>query len=96
MSQAEQRLHLRLRGCHSFCDSAHSTSRYGVESICAVVPIAPSTYFRHKAEQRDPTRRSARTQHDAVLRAIILRIRTENHQVLTAPQKPPHVEKKNR
>ena len=54
---------------------------YGVESICAVVPIAPSTYFRHKAEQRDPTRRSARTQHDAVLRAIILRIWTENHQV---------------
>ena len=54
---------------------------YGVESICAVVPIAPSTYFRHKAEQRDPTRRSARAQHDAVLRAIILRIWTENHQV---------------
>jgi putative transposase len=54
---------------------------YGVESICAVVPIAPSTYFRHKAEQRDPTRRSARAQQDAVLRAIILRIWTENHQV---------------
>jgi transposase InsO family protein len=54
---------------------------YGVESICAVVPIAPSTYFRHKAEQRDPARRSARAQHDAVLRAIILRIWTENHQV---------------
>ncbi len=54
---------------------------YGVESICAVVPIAPSTYFRHKAEQRDPAQRSARAQHDAVLRAIILRIWTENHQV---------------
>ena len=54
---------------------------YGVESICAVVPIAPSTYFRHKAEQRDPTRRSSRAQRDAVLRAIILRIWTENHQV---------------
>jgi putative transposase len=54
---------------------------YGVESICAVVPIAPSTYFRHKAEPRDPTRRSARAQRDAVLRAIILRIWTENHQV---------------
>jgi transposase InsO family protein len=54
---------------------------YGVESICAVVPIAPSTYFRHKAEQRDPTRRSARAQQDAVLRAIILRIWTEHHQV---------------
>ena len=25
---------------------------YGVEPICRVLPIAPSTYFRHKAEQR--------------------------------------------
>ena len=39
---------------------------HGIESICAVVPIAPSTYFRHKAQQRDlqpqmpgPARRSA-------------------------------------
>ena len=54
---------------------------YGVETICAVVPIAPSTYFRHKAEQRDPTRRSARARRDDVLRAIIRRIWTENHQV---------------
>jgi transposase InsO family protein len=54
---------------------------YGVEPICHVLPIAPSTYFRHKAEQRDPTRRSARAQRDAVLRAIIRRIWTENHQV---------------
>ena len=54
---------------------------YGVESICAVVPIAPSTYFRHKAAQRDPTRRSARAQRDEVLRAIIRRIWNENHQV---------------
>ncbi len=28
--------------------------RFGVEPICAVLPIAPSTYFRHKVEQRDP------------------------------------------
>ena len=54
---------------------------HGVESICALLPIAPSTYFRRKAEQRDPTRRSARAQDDAVLRAIIRRIWTENHQV---------------
>ena len=54
---------------------------YGVEPICRVLPIAPSTYFRYKAEQRDPTRRSARAQGDAVLRAIIRRIWTENHQV---------------
>jgi hypothetical protein len=24
----------------------------GVEPICAVLPIAPSTYFRHQAHQR--------------------------------------------
>jgi putative transposase len=58
----------------------HRTA-YGVEPICRVLPIAPSTYFRHKAEQRDPTKRSARAQYDAVLRAIIQRIWTENHQV---------------
>ncbi len=28
---------------------------HGVESICALLPIAPSTYFRRKAEQRDPS-----------------------------------------
>jgi len=55
--------------------------QFGVEPICGVLPIAPSTYFRHKLEQRDPTRRSARTQHDAVLRAIIRRIWMEHHQV---------------
>ena len=53
----------------------------GVESICAVLPIAPSTYFRRKAEQRDPTRRSARALRDEVLRAIIRRIWDENHRV---------------
>ena len=28
---------------------------YGVEPICALLPIAPSTYFLHKAQQADPT-----------------------------------------
>ena len=55
--------------------------QFGVEPICRVLPIAPSTYFRHKAEQRDPTRRSSRAQRDAVLRAIIRRIWTEHRQV---------------
>jgi putative transposase len=54
---------------------------HGVESICTLLPIAPSTYVRHKAEQRDPTRRSARAHRDEVLRAIIRRIWHENHQV---------------
>jgi hypothetical protein len=37
----------------------HRTA-YGVEPICRVLPIAPSTYFRHKAQQADPRRCSAR------------------------------------
>jgi putative transposase len=54
---------------------------YGVESICAVLPIAPSTYFRHKAQRADPARRSARKQRDDELRVIIRRIWTEHFQV---------------
>jgi len=54
---------------------------HGVESICTLLPIAPSTYFRRKAEQRDPTTRSARAQRDDVLQEIIRRIWNENQQV---------------
>ena len=54
---------------------------YGVEPICRVLPIAPSTYFRHKLLQRDPSRRSTRAQGDEVLKAIIRRIWTEQQQV---------------
>jgi transposase InsO family protein len=54
---------------------------FGVEPICRVLPIAPSTYFLHKVEHRDPTRRSTRAQDDQVLRATIRRIWLENHQV---------------
>jgi putative transposase len=63
----------------TFIDDHRKT--YGVEPICRVLPIAPSTYFRHKAEQRDSTKRSPRAQRDAVLRAIIRRIWNEHHQV---------------
>jgi putative transposase len=63
----------------TFIDQHRTT--YGVEPICRVLPIAPSTYFRYKAAQRDPARRSARAQRDDVLRAIIRRIWTEHHQV---------------
>jgi transposase InsO family protein len=54
---------------------------HGVESICTLLPIAPSTYFRHKAQHADPSRRSARAQRDDELRVIIFRIWNENHQV---------------
>jgi putative transposase len=54
---------------------------YGVEPICQVLPIAPSTYFRYKALERDPSRRSLRALGDEVLRAIIQRIWNDNHRV---------------
>jgi transposase InsO family protein len=59
---------------------AHRTT-YGVEPICRVLPIAPSTFFRRQAEERDPTRRSVRARRDEVLKAIIRRIWTEQQQV---------------
>ena len=40
---------------------------YGVEPICRVLPIAPSTYYEHAARQADPDRRSARERRDIEL-----------------------------
>jgi transposase InsO family protein len=54
---------------------------YGVEPICAVLPIAPSTYFLRKAQQQAATKRSARAQRDAELRAAIQRVWDDNDQV---------------
>lgn len=57
---------------------------HGIEPICATLPIAPSTYWRHKAQQTDPTRRSARAQRDDVLRGEITRVWDEHEQVYGA------------
>jgi len=54
---------------------------YGVESICAVLPIAPSTYYEQKARQTDPGRLPLRTQRDAILRDHIRRVWEANFQV---------------
>ena len=54
---------------------------YGVEPICAVLPIAPSTYFLRKAQRQDPTTRSARARRDDERRAAIQRVWDENDQV---------------
>jgi transposase InsO family protein len=54
---------------------------YGVEPICAQMPIAPSTYYAHKAQQADPTRRSRRRQADAQLQPEIRRVWDTNFQV---------------
>jgi len=55
--------------------------QYGIESMCAVVPIAPSTYFRHRARQVDPASRSTRARRDDELRIAIRRIWDANFQV---------------
>ena len=38
--------------------------QYGVEPICRVLPIAPSTYYRAKELEFSPEKRSQRSQHD--------------------------------
>ncbi len=55
--------------------------QFGVESICAVLPIAPATYFRHEAQRREPDRRSARAQRDDTLRVEIQRVWDQHFQV---------------
>ena len=47
---------------------------YGVEPICRVLPIAPSTYHEHAARKRDPSRRPARDRRDAELSEEIRRV----------------------
>ena len=57
---------------------------YGVEPICEVLPIAPSTYYRHKALQADPFLRSARARRDEALRPEIRRVWKESFEAYGA------------
>ena len=59
---------------------AHRTV-HGVEAICTLLPIAPSTYFRHTAQHADPGQRSVRARRDDELRAIIRRLWPEHFPV---------------
>jgi len=63
----------------AFIDQHRDT--YGVEPICAVLPIAPSTYCLRKAQQQDADTRSARAKRDDELRDDIRRVWTENQEV---------------
>jgi transposase InsO family protein len=54
---------------------------HGVEPICKVLQIAPSTYRNHAARRRDPTRRCQRAHRDQRLSQLIRRIWDENFQV---------------
>jgi putative transposase len=57
---------------------------YGVEPICAMLPIASSTYHERKARQADPTRLPERTRRDIVLCDEIMRVWQENRRVYGA------------
>ncbi|WP_201502625.1 IS3 family transposase [Psychrobacter cibarius] len=56
---------------HFIDDNKHL---YGVELICRVLPIAPSTYYRVQALSDNPHKRSLRSQHDAYYIGEIKRI----------------------
>jgi putative transposase len=57
---------------------------YGVESICAQLPIAPSTYYELKAREADPERLPPRLKRDRDLSAAIQRVYAENFAVYGA------------
>jgi len=58
--------------------------RFGVESICKLLQVAPSAYWRHAARQRDPALRSTRTRRDEKLVGEIKRVWQVNLQVYGA------------
>ena len=51
---------------------------HGVEPICKQLPIAPSTYYEHKARAADPGRLPERSRRDAKLRVDIDRVWKES------------------
>ena len=54
---------------------------HGVEPICKVLPIAPSTYHQRVAQRRDPLRLSARARRDLALRVEVRRVFDANYRV---------------
>jgi transposase InsO family protein len=63
----------------SFLDEHRAT--YGVEPICEVLPIAPSTYYEQKARERSPERQPVRVHRDAKLIEVMARLWAENFEV---------------
>lgn len=62
-----------------FIDEQRET--YGVEPICEVLPIAPSTYFVHAARKAKPALRPARAKRDEELSREVKRVHAENFAV---------------
>jgi putative transposase len=63
----------------AFTDDHRQT--YGVEPICRVLPIAPSTYHAHAARRANPSRLPDRVRRDADLKVEIGRVFEENFRV---------------
>ncbi len=63
----------------AFIDDHRET--YGVEPICRVLPIAPSTYHAHAARRADFSKLPARACSDAALMVEIRRVFEENFHV---------------
>jgi putative transposase len=57
---------------------------YGVEPICKVLPIAPSTFHAHVAKRADPAKLPARAKRDMALKVEIRRVFAENFEVYGA------------
>ena len=57
---------------------------YGVEPICKVLPIAPSTCYVHAARKADPSRCPVRARQGAVLCGEVQRVWEENRQAYGA------------
>ena len=66
----------------SFIDQHRS--EYGVEPICAQLPIAPATYYEHKAREAEPERAPPRVRRDVEISQEIQRVWDENFQVYGA------------
>ncbi len=56
----------------SFIDEYRSV--FGVEPICRLLPIAPSTYYENVAKRLDINRLSVRTRNDISLKIEIRRV----------------------
>ena len=66
----------------SFIDTHRAA--YGVESICAQLPIAPSQYYEHKTREATPERLPPRLRRDRALVPEIRRVYEENFRVYGA------------
>lgn len=66
----------------SFVDDYQAT--FGVEPICKLLPIAPSTYYDHLVKRRDVDHLSSRARNDIAMKIEIRRVFDANFQVYGA------------